>query len=115
MATRNFKDFELICKCGCGMLPDMKLQCLLQILRDHCQFPLTINSCARCAKRNKLIDGAKNSWHVKGLAADIRTVGLTNKQYFRLLSGIFLYFQGVEIHSTFIHVDLRTSGYWLKF
>jgi uncharacterized protein YcbK (DUF882 family) len=115
MATRNFKDFELICKCGCGMLPDEELQDYLQYLREHCQFPLVLNSCARCDEHNKTIGGAKKSWHVKGLAADISTTGLTNKQYFRLLSGIFLYFQGVEIHATFIHVDLRTRGYWFKY
>lgn len=115
MATRNFADWELQCGCGCGMLPDTKLQCLLQILRDHCQFPLKLTSCARCSRRNKLIGGATNSWHVKGLAVDIYTAGLTKQQYFRLFSGIFLYFHGVEIHSTFIHVDLRTVGYWLKF
>lgn len=46
--------------------------CLLEPLRAKAGRPLLINSGFRSAKLNKKVGGVANSYHLKGLAADIR-------------------------------------------
>lgn len=44
----------------------------LQPLRDHLARPVELNSCYRSPAVNRAVGGAPQSFHVKGLAADIR-------------------------------------------
>lgn len=52
---------------------------LLQPLRDAVGQPITITSGYRCRVTNILCDGAKNSLHLLGLAADIQCRSQHNK------------------------------------
>ncbi|WP_418308481.1 YcbK family protein, partial [Parasutterella sp.] len=45
---------------------------LLEEIRDEFGKPIVVNSGYRSPEHNKNIGGAKNSYHVKGMAADIR-------------------------------------------
>ncbi|MCQ2129191.1 MAG: D-Ala-D-Ala carboxypeptidase family metallohydrolase [Bacteroidaceae bacterium] len=44
---------------------------ILQPLREAMQFPIIITSGYRPKELNKVVGGVPNSWHLKGLAADI--------------------------------------------
>lgn len=48
---------------------------LLEPLREYVQHAIIITSGYRCAALNKAVGGAKDSYHVKGMAADIRIEG----------------------------------------
>lgn len=45
----------------------------LDLIRKELGFPIIINSAYRCVKLNQVVGGVKNSLHLKGRAADIRT------------------------------------------
>jgi hypothetical protein len=77
--TKNFSSSEFRCHCGCGWVNiNYELVRQIQRFRDLLQFrtgveiPITINSGCRCEKHNKAVGGKPNSYHVKGMAADIQ-------------------------------------------
>ena len=72
--TKNFNVNEFACHCGCGYnVIDQRIIDIAQKirLRTNCGKPLHINSGYRCAKHNMRVGGVKNSYHTKGLAADL--------------------------------------------
>ena len=61
---------------------------VLQPIRDKWNAPIIVNSAYRCKELNAAVGGAKNSDHVYGCAADIRTKSNTktdNKKLFDLI------------------------------
>lgn len=63
-------------------------QDVLQPIRDAWKQPIAINSGFRCARLNRIVNGASNSDHLYGAAADIRTKKNTreeNKKLFNLI------------------------------
>ena len=72
--STNFKVNEFSCKgkgCCSTVYIDSELVEYLQKIRDYFGMPVTINSGYRCAKHNKAVGGVANSYHTKGMAADI--------------------------------------------
>lgn len=71
-AFKNFSRDEFACKCGCGR-DDINIIVVkaCQIIRDDLHEPVRVNSGVRCESHNKKVGGAPNSWHLKGLAADL--------------------------------------------
>lgn len=76
--TTNFSRAEFACKCGCGLdriSPSLVKQ--IQQFRNLLwisvgeEIRITVTSGCRCHPYNEKIGGTKNSFHVKGLAADI--------------------------------------------
>lgn len=68
--TQNFSRREFACRCGCGYdAIDMDLVVNLQILRYRIHRPIYVNSGCRCEKHNQAVRGARNSYHLRGLAA----------------------------------------------
>ena len=55
---------------------------VLQPLRDAMQFPIIISSGYRPPALNKAVNGATNSWHQKGLAADIACGVVKNRKIY---------------------------------
>ena len=69
--SANFKLREFQCRC-CGTVKLCpKLLAKLQAVRDAWGGPLVITSGFRCSSRNKAVGGAKASFHLLGMAADI--------------------------------------------
>ena len=67
----HFNLMEFQCPC-CGTVKvHRKLAEALQRLRIACKRPVELTSGYRCARHNAEIGGARNSRHLKGLAADI--------------------------------------------
>lgn len=109
--TPNFKLSEFLSKEDKGQRPDyntiLNLKNLanrLQVIRDVLNKPIIINSGYRSPEYNKSVGGAKNSCHIKGMAADIRISGMTPyevQHYLRNWSG------GLGRYHSFTHVDIR--------
>jgi uncharacterized protein YcbK (DUF882 family) len=106
--SENFKESEFACK-GKGTLPaqgiDPKLLALLEDIRTHFGAPIKINSGYRSPEHNAKVGGAKGSYHVKGMAADIVVRGVPAKVVYNYLAG--MHTGGVGKYSRFTHVDVR--------
>ena len=107
--SKNFNKAEFRCRCGCGkynITPALIRG--LQELRDYLGMPITINSGTRCLDHNAAVGGVRNSYHVKGYAADICVEGLTPKELALAAEQITVFRSGgIGIYSTFVHVDVR--------
>ena len=122
MITKNFSKSEFNSKDGAKMPLEaevniVKVACNLQKLRDVLRMPITINSGYRSPEHNKKVGGAPNSYHVKGMAADIKVKGLSpesvrNKIEELILAGDMLQ-GGLGLYDTFVHYDIRkTKARW---
>ena len=88
---------------------------VLDPLRKLWGEPIIVNSGFRCAKLNKLVGGAKNSQHTKGMAADIRTVSNTtydNKRLFDCAMKSGLPFDQLidEYGYHWVHISFNKAG-----
>lgn len=101
----NLSEFECPC-CNTVMLSSILLQ---KLTRFRCMIdgPVTINSGYRCPSHNASINGDRNSYHMKGFAADV----YVKDAYLEELVGIakFIGFTGIGIYSkkNFLHLDVR--------
>jgi len=107
--SANFSRSEFQCKCGCkkfNITPALIKG--LQKLRDYLGMPIIINSGTRCPKHNAAVGGTRNSYHLRGYAADICVEGLTPKALAIKAEQITVFrCGGIGIYSTFVHVDVR--------
>lgn len=104
----HFTVKEFACHDGSDtVLIDDKLVGLLENIRGKFGKPIHINSAYRTAKYNAKIGGVSNSYHVKGMAADIVAQGVPSKriaQYAETLDcGGIGWYEGKK----FVHIDTR--------
>lgn len=83
---------------------------ILDPLREAYGRPIVVTSGFRCARLNKVLGGASGSQHVKGQAADIRTVEdtpLENKKLYDLIVKLGLPFDQLinEYGYDWVHVS----------
>lgn len=120
--TNNFSLQEFNSKCGRdipnNVLPNIiQLAKNLQVLRDAVGKSITITSGYRSPQHNKKIGGAKDSQHVKGLAADIKVSGMTPKEVALVIEGLIesgkMRHGGIGIYPSWVHYDIRgTKARW---
>ena len=120
--TNNFNLDEFRFKDGAEFPDDViiNLQFLalnLQVLRDEIQSPIKINSGYRSPEHNKKIGGAKHSYHVRGMAADIQSDQYTPKELFNIIERLIqenkMTEGGLKAYSNFLHYDFRgTKSRW---
>lgn len=112
--TENFKVNEFACRgkgCCSTIYLDSELVDYLQRIRDHFGKPITINSGYRCATHNKNVGGATNSYHTKGMAADIVVQGVAHLEVAKYAESIGIL--GIGLYDSFVHVDTRTKkSFW---
>lgn len=106
----HFTVNEFACHDGSDtVLIDDRLVTLLEKIRDRFGKPIHINSAYRTAKYNAKIGGVSNSYHVKGMAADIVVQGIPSKriaQYAETLDcGGIGWYEGKK----FVHIDTRSK------
>lgn len=116
--TKNFDSHEFDCHNG-AQVPERYLEnCKLlaqnlQRLRDFIGESIRINSGYRTAAYNKKIGGARESQHLTASAADIATASYTPKQLAAIVEKLIrdetLYFGGLGIYPSWIHVDIRKN------
>ena len=110
--ARHFKVREFACKDGSQVVfIDSYLVSILDILRNQVGKPVIINSGYRTPTRNKEVGGAKYSYHMRGMAADIRIKGMTAKEIANKLNAIIPDECGIIVYSTWVHIDTRTKKY----
>ena len=107
-----FKVKEFACNDGSPIVfVDSYLVGVLDILRTEIQKPIIINSGYRTPEWNKKCGGAKYSYHMRGMAADIRADGITPKELANKLDKIVPDECGIIVYKSWVHFDTRTSKY----
>lgn len=69
--TPNFNLREFQCPCCHAVVLHRRLAAAMQRLRGLCARPLVVTSGYRCAPHNAAVGGVANSFHRRGLAADV--------------------------------------------
>ncbi len=77
----------------------------LQLLREALGRPVIINSGYRNPAHNKAVGGSPNSYHLRGMAADIQVPGVSPQALDRAAAQAG--FRGIITYATFVHVDIR--------
>ena len=113
--SANFQVKEFACKDGTDTVYiDLDLVSSLQKIRDHFQSPVIISSGYRSPAHNANTPGAaKNSYHVKGQAADIYINGVSPLDVAKYAESLGM--NGIGLYESFTHVDTRSSDnkfYW---
>jgi uncharacterized protein YcbK (DUF882 family) len=114
--TKNFNLSEFASNDGGEFTLEAKLNLevlskQLQIIRNHFGRAIQINSGYRSKEHNKAIGGASNSYHVKGMAADMRIEGVSPKalhgQIQMLIDAGKIMQGGLGLYDSFVHYDIR--------
>lgn len=109
---QHFKVKEFACQDGSQVVfIDDYLVSILDILRNQVGKPVHINSGYRTPTRNKAVGGAKYSYHMRGMAADIRVNGISPKEIANKLNEIIPDECGIIVYNRWVHIDTRTSKY----
>lgn len=114
LGAEHFTGKEFRCKDGTEeFLYCPNLIEVLEIIRKSLKAPVIINSGYRTPEWNAKTGGAKCSYHMKGMAADIAVKGHTTKEVAEIASRILGNHGGVIRYTNFVHVDVR-EGYYRK-
>ena len=106
--SANFAVREFRCNDGSDAIKiDSNLPFLLQQIRDHFNAPVHINSAYRTPKYNAKVGGVSNSYHVKGMAADIVVSGVSAKRVAQYAETLDCGGIGWYEHKKFVHIDTR--------
>lgn len=109
--AKHFLGKEMACKDGSKeYMYAPELMKILESIREHFNKPVIINSGYRTPEWNTKVGGAKNSYHMKGMAADIVVKGVSPKQVAEYASEI-MQNGGVIRYTNFTHVDVREQKY----
>lgn len=110
--AKHFKVKEFACKDGSPVVfIDDYLVTILDILRNKLGKPVIITSGYRTPEWNKKNNGAKYSYHMRGMAADIRVDGMSAKELANKLNAIVPDECGIIVYRSWVHFDVRTSKY----
>lgn len=112
--TPNFSWAELLGSCPrpTDMATCYQLHMLaqrLQAVRDVLKRPIIITSGYRNVSHNRAVGGHPNSYHVRGMAADIVVPGLSARQVQQQLSR---WSGGLGCYPSFTHVDIGPKRRW---
>ncbi len=114
--SKNFRLDEFKCKCGsCDpILVDEDLVAWLQQIRDHFGRSVSVNSGYRCKAHNASakVGGSPSSHHVKGMAADIRVLGITPEEVAKYAESIGI--QRIGLYDDFVHIGSDTTKKFWK-
>ena len=97
------------CPCGCGLdnMSDALIRLIAQI-EEWSDVIIVLTSGARCEKYNAQVKGARNSAHLRGLAADIFCA--SNKDRWNIITAATTVgINRIGIGDTFIHLDIDPS------
>lgn len=109
---QHFKVKEFACRDGSQVVfIDSYLISILDILRNEVGKPVIITSGYRTPEWNKKCDGARYSYHMRGMAADIRINGMSAKEIADKLNKIIPDECGIIVYKSWVHIDTRTSKY----
>ena len=93
---------------------DDHLYTILDILRHKLGKPVIITSGYRTPEWNAKCGGAKYSYHMRGMAADIRVNGMSAKEIANKLNEIVPDECGIIVYNTWVHFDVRPGKKYRK-
>lgn len=79
----------------------------LEAVRAEFGKPLYVNSGYRSPSWNEKVGGVKNSFHCKGLAADVRPADQDDLPRLQEIALRVVHHGGVGLYDTFVHIDGR--------
>ncbi len=83
----------------------------LQALRDEIKKPITVLSGYRSPAHNLKVGGAKESFHVKGMAGDLQVEGMKPSELAEVIEKLIkegkMKQGGLGVYPTFCHYDFR--------
>lgn len=113
--SKHFTAKEFQCKDGSEyLLICRELITILETIREHFNAPVKINSGYRTPSWNIRINGAPNSMHCNGMAADIVVKGHSSKEVAKYASELMDTLEskgGVIRYTNFTHIDVREKKY----
>ena len=108
---KHFKTKEFQCKDKSEyLLISPELVKVLEKIRNHFNAPVVINSGYRTPAWNSKVNGASNSYHCKGMAADIVIKGHSSREVAKYADSIMEQ-GGVIKYTNFTHIDVREEKY----
>lgn len=114
--TNNFSLPEFASKDGTAFPEDVKIKLAelaqnLQVLRDHFGRSITITSGYRSVAHNIRIGGAKESFHVRGMAADLQILGIEPRIVYNAIELLIksgkMKEGGLGLYNSWVHYDIR--------
>ena len=110
--TEHFRVKEYACKDGSPIVfVDEYLAEMLEILRKTIKKPIIITSGYRTPEHNKKVGGAKYSFHMRGMAADIIVKDMTPKDVAKELDKLAPNSCGIIVYESWVHFDTRNNKY----
>lgn len=110
-----FKVKEFACKDGSQVVfIDDYLCTILDILRNKLGKPIIVTSGYRTPWWNAKCDGAKYSYHMRGMAADIKVNGMKAKELAKKLDEIVPNGCGIIVYNSWVHFDVRDGKKYRK-
>lgn len=114
--STNFRLSEFGCRCGCVMPRAVLANVVtvaevLQLVRNRFNRSVFINSGYRCVSHNAKVGGASRSYHLRGMAVDIRVSGLPPVEVFntlvQMITAGVIPAGGLKAYDSFVHYDIR--------
>lgn len=110
-----FKVKEFACKDGSQVVfIDDYLCTVLDILRNKIGKPIIVTSGYRTPEWNAKCSGAKYSYHMRGMAADIKVNGMKAKELAEKLDEIVPDGCGIIVYNGWVHFDVRDGKKYRK-
>lgn len=110
-----FKVREFACKDGSQVVfIDDYLCTVLDILRNKLGKPIIVTSGYRTPWWNAKCGGAKYSYHMRGMAADIKVNGMSAKELAKELDKIVPNGCGIIVYNSWVHFDVRDGKKYRK-
>lgn len=105
----HFKLSEFACPCCRQVILHPLLLKKLSKLREMVDRPIYINSGYRCPRYNLKVGGIKTSYHLLGLAADVRAEGMSALELLEYAE--IINFSGIGFYEkkNFLHLDVRPT------
>lgn len=113
--SKDFSLSEFRSKDGAPFPPEVienlkKLAVNLQIIRNHVDVPISINSGYRSPSHNEAVGGKNNSYHLKGMAGDL-SCSLSPSELHEEIKALMddgeIEKGGLSEYSSFVHYDIR--------
>lgn len=108
--STNFRVREFACSDGSDpVFIAPALVTILQKIRTHFGRAVTITSAYRTPKHNAAVGGTRYSFHLYGMAADIRVKDTSPEKVAAYVEKLLPGTGGIGVYDTFVHVDVRST------
>lgn len=103
----SFSPHEIACRGTGNIRIDTRSMDMLQKLRNHLGKPMIVNSGYRSPEHNRRVGGAKNSFHMKSMAFDVRMDNHDPHTFIEAAKQIGFRGIGTYPKQGFVHIDTR--------